>query len=144
MGIFSMLIYIKYTIIFSRVSTRTFILYIMHLFQFDCILLFHPAPLIYLFEFDCILLFHPAPLIYLFKFDCILLFHSAPLINLVKFYFIFTVLLLQALPVLHMEPKMNHVPDASRYKSPLYKTAERAGTLSTTGKVKTEFFILNM
>jgi len=37
------------------------------------------------------------------------------------------------LPVLHMEPKMNHVPEATRYKCPLYKTAERAGTLSTTG-----------
>jgi len=37
------------------------------------------------------------------------------------------------LPVLHMEPKMNFVPEESRYKSPLYKTAERAGTLSTTG-----------
>ena len=37
------------------------------------------------------------------------------------------------LPVLHMEPKMNFTPDATKYVCPLYKTALRAGTLSTTG-----------
>ena len=42
-------------------------------------------------------------------------------------------LMTSPLPVLHMEPQMNFVPEESRYKSPLYKTAERAGTLSTTG-----------
>lgn len=33
-----------------------------------------------------------------------------------------------------MEPKINFLPDEAKYKCPLYKTAERAGTLSTTGE----------
>lgn len=37
------------------------------------------------------------------------------------------------LPVLHFEPQQNYVPDQSLYHAPLYKTAARAGTLSTTG-----------
>ena len=38
------------------------------------------------------------------------------------------------LPMLHMEPKKNFTPDSKEYVSPLYRTAARAGTLSTTGK----------
>jgi dynein heavy chain len=42
------------------------------------------------------------------------------------------------LPMLHMEPRQNFVPDPTQYISPLYKTAARAGVLSTTGKIKEE------
>ena len=38
------------------------------------------------------------------------------------------------LPMLHMEPMMDFEQDPNLYKSPLYKTGLRAGTLSTTGK----------
>ncbi len=38
------------------------------------------------------------------------------------------------LPMLHVEPQMDYEPDPQLYKSPLYKTSLRAGTLSTTGK----------
>ncbi len=38
------------------------------------------------------------------------------------------------MPMLHMQPKRNFVPDPSHYISSLYRTAARAGTLSTTGK----------
>jgi len=37
------------------------------------------------------------------------------------------------LPVMHMEPKMDYVADEALYSAPLYKTALRAGVLSTTG-----------
>ncbi|CAF0752073.1 unnamed protein product [Brachionus calyciflorus] len=37
------------------------------------------------------------------------------------------------LPMLHMEPKRNFVHNPKHYISPLYRTAARAGTLSTTG-----------
>lgn len=38
------------------------------------------------------------------------------------------------LPMLHMEPKRNYIPNPKHYIAPLYRTAARAGTLSTTGK----------
>lgn len=41
---------------------------------------------------------------------------------------------MQPLPMMHMEPRRNHTPDPTDYKSPLYKTAARAGVLSTTGE----------
>ena len=37
------------------------------------------------------------------------------------------------MPMLHMQPKRNFVPNPSHYISSLYRTAARAGTLSTTG-----------
>ncbi len=37
------------------------------------------------------------------------------------------------LPMIHMEPKMDFVPDDADYIAPLYKTGARAGILSTTG-----------
>jgi dynein heavy chain len=37
------------------------------------------------------------------------------------------------LPMLHMEPKRNYTPNPKHYIAPLYRTAARAGTLSTTG-----------
>ncbi|XP_043915244.1 dynein axonemal heavy chain 6 [Protopterus annectens] len=37
------------------------------------------------------------------------------------------------LPVVHFEPQQNYIADPSLYQAPLYKTAARAGTLSTTG-----------
>lgn len=39
-----------------------------------------------------------------------------------------------SLPVLHMEPVMDYEPEESDYQAPLYKTAARAGVLSTTGQ----------
>jgi dynein heavy chain len=39
------------------------------------------------------------------------------------------------LPMLHMEPKQNFVPNPKHYISPMYRTAARAGTLSTTGNI---------
>ena len=39
------------------------------------------------------------------------------------------------LPMLHMEPKRNFSHNPHHYISPLYRTAARAGTLSTTGKI---------
>ena len=38
------------------------------------------------------------------------------------------------LPMMHMLPMMDYEPDEDVYQSPLYKTAARAGTLSTTGE----------
>nr|KAI8727041.1 hypothetical protein BgiMline_033964 [Biomphalaria glabrata] len=37
------------------------------------------------------------------------------------------------LPVMHMDPRLDYEPDLSLYPAPRYKTAARAGTLSTTG-----------
>ncbi|KAM4809142.1 dynein axonemal heavy chain 6 [Rhinophrynus dorsalis] len=37
------------------------------------------------------------------------------------------------LPVVHFEPQQNYNPSPTLYQAPLYKTAARAGTLSTTG-----------
>ncbi|VEL16514.1 unnamed protein product [Protopolystoma xenopodis] len=42
------------------------------------------------------------------------------------------------LPMLHMKPEMDFEPNPNDYIAPLYKTIERAGVLSTTGK----FFML--
>jgi len=39
--------------------------------------------------------------------------------------------------MLHMEPKRNYVPNPKHYIAPLYRTAARAGTLSTTGIILT-------
>ncbi len=44
------------------------------------------------------------------------------------------------LPMLHMEPKQNNVVDPTHYISSLYRTAARAGTLSTTGLFFVIFF----
>ena len=41
-----------------------------------------------------------------------------------------------ALPMMHMEPKMDFEADSADYRSPLYKTSARAGTLSTTGRLQ--------
>ena len=38
------------------------------------------------------------------------------------------------MPMIHMEPKMNFTAPDEDYIAPLYKTAARAGVLSTTGK----------
>lgn len=46
-----------------------------------------------------------------------------------------------ALPMMHMEPKMQFVPSENDYIAPLYKTSARAGTLSTTGA---QFLCLTM
>jgi dynein heavy chain, axonemal len=43
--------------------------------------------------------------------------------------------MIATLPMLHMEPRQNYVVDPTHYISPLYKTAARAGVLSTTGRL---------
>lgn len=53
----------------------------------------------------------------------------------------------QPLPMMHMEPRRNYTPDPTEYKSPLYKTAARAGVLSTTGEYyhnTTSYFIVTV
>ncbi|CAI2733353.1 unnamed protein product [Schistosoma spindalis] len=42
--------------------------------------------------------------------------------------------MLAIMPIIHMKPEMDYVPDSNDYIAPLYKTAARAGVLSTTGK----------
>ncbi len=42
--------------------------------------------------------------------------------------------MIATLPMLHMEPRQNYVVNPTHYIAPLYKTAARAGVLSTTGK----------
>ena len=44
-------------------------------------------------------------------------------------------------PVIHFSPARNHKPDPLDYQCPVYKTSERAGTLSTTGH-STNFIVL--
>ena len=39
----------------------------------------------------------------------------------------------ERMPLIHMEPKMDFEPSEEDYLCPLYKTAIRAGVLSTTG-----------
>ena len=39
-----------------------------------------------------------------------------------------------ALPVLHLIPRQDFSPPADNYQCPLYRTAARAGMLSTTGQ----------
>lgn len=41
---------------------------------------------------------------------------------------------LTTLPMLHMKPEMDYIPNPKHYLAPLYKTSARAGVLSTTGK----------
>ena len=41
----------------------------------------------------------------------------------------------QPMPILHLDPKMDFTSPESDYQCPLYKTAARAGVLSTTGMV---------
>lgn len=48
--------------------------------------------------------------------------------------------MISSLPVMHMDPRLDYEPDLSLYPAPLYKTAARAGTLSTTGNKLTNFF----
>ncbi|CAH8871669.1 unnamed protein product [Trichobilharzia szidati] len=48
--------------------------------------------------------------------------------------------MLAVMPVLHMKPEMDYTPDPSHYIAPLYKTAARAGVLSTTG-MSTNFIV---
>ena len=40
----------------------------------------------------------------------------------------------ETLPVIHFSPTENYKRDAAEYECPLYKTALRAGVLSTTGQ----------
>ena len=40
----------------------------------------------------------------------------------------------EKMPLVHMEPVMDFTPPEEDYQCPVYKTAARAGVLSTTGK----------
>ncbi|KAH8862654.1 Dynein heavy chain 6, axonemal [Schistosoma japonicum] len=48
--------------------------------------------------------------------------------------------MLSIMPILHMKPEMDYTPDPNDYIAPLYKTAARAGVLSTTG-MSTNFIV---
>ncbi|KAL3319655.1 Dynein heavy chain 6, axonemal [Cichlidogyrus casuarinus] len=48
--------------------------------------------------------------------------------------------MMSVLPAMHMKPEMDWVEDANKYIAPMYKTSERAGTLSTTG-MSTNFIV---
>ncbi|XP_018654464.1 LOW QUALITY PROTEIN: hypothetical protein Smp_130810 [Schistosoma mansoni] len=48
--------------------------------------------------------------------------------------------MLSIMPIIHMKPEMDYVPDSNDYIAPLYKTAARAGVLSTTG-MSTNFIV---
>ncbi|CAH8560243.1 unnamed protein product [Schistosoma turkestanicum] len=47
---------------------------------------------------------------------------------------------LSIMPIIHMKPEMDYEPDPNDYIAPLYKTAARAGVLSTTG-MSTNFIV---
>ena len=59
--------------------------------------------------------------------------HTSPIAREHYFFPSVYIIVLQRLPVAHMEPRRNHVPDPADYNAPLYKTGARAGVLSTTG-----------
>ena len=40
----------------------------------------------------------------------------------------------EKMPLIHFQPEEDHKPDPMLYECPVYKTAARAGSLSTTGQ----------
>ena len=48
----------------------------------------------------------------------------------------------EKMPLIHLEPKMDFVPPEEDYNCPLYKTAVRAGILSTTGECCFKLYLL--